>query len=124
MSDWRIRMSEIDRGHLVVEERGDITIVKFTDKMLMGEQLIAAIGEHLGSLVDNLRRRNLRLDFTGVEYIASHVLGKFVHVFKKLQAVSGTLVFCNLGPQCFKTFQIAKLDKFFQFEAAPIKPTA
>ncbi|MBI1830363.1 MAG: STAS domain-containing protein [Planctomycetes bacterium] len=118
-------MAEPNRPALIVEEHGDVTLVKFADKMLMGDHIIAAIGDQLGCLVDELGRRHLRLDFTGVEYIASHVLGKFVYIYKKLQDVGGRLVFCNLGPQSLKTFQIAKLDKFFEFEpAAPAKPPA
>ena len=109
-------MSEPFRRVLEVEDRGDSTVVKFVDRMIMGEQVISAIGEQLNSLVDQLTRRKLTLDFTGVEYIASHVLGKFVAVYKKLKALDGQLIFCNLGPQIYKTFHISRLDKFFEIQ--------
>ena len=110
---------------LVVEDQGDVTLVKFVDPMIMDEQIIKAIGDQLFSLVEELGRRNLRLDFTGVEYLASHILGKLVSLQKKTLAAGGKLTFFNVDPQIHKVFEISRLDKFFKIEPAePGKPAA
>ena len=101
------------RRRLEVEDIGDVTVVNFTDKKILDEQNIQVIGEQLFSLVDELGRRKLLLNFSNVEYLSSAALGKFITLNKKVQAKSGKLVMCNINEDIFEVFEITKLDKFF-----------
>ena len=62
--------SRIKHLGLQVEDIGDVTVVNFTDKKILDEQNIQIIGEQLFSLVDELGRRKLLLNFSNVEYLA------------------------------------------------------
>ncbi|MBV9463896.1 MAG: STAS domain-containing protein [Verrucomicrobiae bacterium] len=104
------------RRRLEVEDNGEITIVSFIDRKILDEQNIQKIGEDLFSLVDELGRRKILLNFGNVEYLSSAALGKLITLNKKLQAAGGRLILCNIDPQIHEVFEITKLDKFFNIQ--------
>jgi anti-anti-sigma factor len=108
-------MSLSTRRVLDVEDEGDATIVRFVHGRIMDEAIIMAIGQQLFSLVE-LGRHNVRIDFTGVDLLASAMLGKLVSMQKRLQAVGGHLVLCNLDPALQEDLATSKLDKYFRIE--------
>ncbi|MFN0054973.1 MAG: STAS domain-containing protein, partial [Planctomycetales bacterium] len=63
---------------LDLEEVGDVTIARFTDKKILDESNIQIIGNQLFSLVDEDHRKKIVLDFTNVEYLSSAALGKLI----------------------------------------------
>jgi anti-sigma B factor antagonist len=108
--------SQPRRRRLEVEHIGDVTVVNFVDRKILGEQNIQIIGEQLFSLVDEEGWRKLLLNFGNVEYLSSAALGKLITLNKKLQAVGGRLILCNIDPQIYEVFEITKLDKFFNIQ--------
>ena len=101
------------RKRLEIEDIGDVTVVCFTDRKILDEQNIQVIGEQLFSLVDEMSRKNLLLNFSNVEYMSSAALGKLITLNKKVQASDGRLVLCNIDPQIREVFEITRLDKLF-----------
>jgi anti-sigma B factor antagonist len=81
---------------------GDVTVVDFLDKRILDEQSVQAIGEQLFSLVDELGRRQLLLNFGNVEYLSSPVLGIIATLNKKVKGAGGRLMACNLDPQVYE----------------------
>jgi anti-sigma B factor antagonist len=108
--------SQPRRRRLEVEDIGDVTVINFVDKKILDEQNIQIIGEQLFSLVDQDGRRKLLLNFKNVEYLSSAALGKLITLNKKLQAVGGRLILCDIDPQIYEVFEITKLDKFFNIQ--------
>jgi anti-sigma B factor antagonist len=108
--------SQSRRRRLEVEDINDVTVVNFTDKKILDEQNIQIIGEQLFSLVDELGRRKLVLNFSNVEYLSSAALGKFITLNKKVNAAGGRLVLCNIDPQIYEVFEITKLNKLFNIQ--------
>ena len=104
------------RRRLEVEDIGEVTVVSFTDKKILDEQNIQVIGEQLFSLVDDLGRRKILLNFGNVEYLSSAALGKFITLNKKVAQASGKLVLCNIAPQIYEVFEITKLNRLFKIE--------
>src|SRR6266568_3207242 len=84
--------SQPRRRRLEVEDIGEVTVVNFTDKKILDEQNIQIIGEQLFSLVDELGRRKLILNFSNVEYLSSAALGKFITLNKKVKTAGGSLI--------------------------------
>lgn len=101
------------RRRLEVEDIGDITVVNFTDRKILDEPNIQMIGEQLFSLVDESGRKKILLNFGNVEYLSSAALGKLITLNKKLQAVGGRLILCNIDKQIYEVFEITKLNKLF-----------
>jgi anti-sigma B factor antagonist len=108
--------SQPRRRRLEVEDIGDVTVINFVDRKILDEQNIQVIGEQLFSLVDQDGRRKLLLNFGNVEYLSSAALGKLITLNKKLQAVGGRLILCNIDPQIYEVFEITKLDRFFNIQ--------
>src|SRR5271167_3738162 len=104
------------RRRLEVEDIGEVTVVNFTDKKILDEQNIQVIGEQLFSLVDELGRRKLLLNFSNVEYLSSAALGKFITLNKKVKTAGGTLILCAIDPQIYEVFEITKLNKLFNIQ--------
>lgn len=101
------------RRRLEVEDIGEVAVVNFTDKKILDEQNIQLIGEQLFSLVDELGRKKILLNFRNVEYLSSAALGKFITLNKKVNGAAGKLVLCNIDPQIYEVFEITKLNKLF-----------
>lgn len=101
------------RRRLEVEDRGEITIVNFVDKKILDEQNIQRIGEDLISLVDELKRTKILLNFKNVEYLAANALGKLITLNKKVQQVCGKLVLCCINDDIYEVFEIIKLNRLF-----------
>ncbi len=108
--------SQPRRRRLEVEDIGDVTVVNFIDRKILDEQNIQKIGEDLFSLVDELGRRKLLLNFGNVEYLSSAALGKFITLNKKVHGAGGKLILCNIGPQIYEVFEITKLNKLFNIQ--------
>src|SRR5947199_9150188 len=108
--------SQPRRRRLEVEESGDVTIVQFIDRKILDEQNIQKIGEDLFSLVDEMGRRKVLLNFSNVEYLSSAALGKFITLNKKLQAAGGKLILCNIDPNIYEVFEITNLNKLFNIQ--------
>ncbi len=106
-------MPSPSRQVLNVQTIGDVTVVKFLDRMIMDEPTIRLIGEHLMRLVNDEGRRHIALHFDNVEYLASLIVAKLVAVKKKLDAAGGKLTFCHVDEQVYKIFEISRLDKYF-----------
>ena len=104
------------RRRLEVEDIGDVTVVNFVDRRILDEQNIQVIGEQLFSLVDEVGRRKNLLNFGNVEFLSSAALGKLIALHKKLQAVGGRLILCNIDPEIYEVFEITRLDKFFNIQ--------
>lgn len=105
--------SQPKRRRLEVEDIGDVTVVSFTDKKILDEQNIQVIGDQLFSLVDELGRKKLLLNFGNVEYMSSAALGKLITLNKKVQGAGGKLVLCNIDANIREVFEITRLDKIF-----------
>src|ERR1700716_3416885 len=101
------------RRRLEVVEEGDGTVVNFIDRKILDEQNIQKIGEDLFSLVDELGRRKILLNFGNVEYLSSAALAKLITLNKKLQQVGGRLILCNIDAQIKEVFEITKLNRLF-----------
>jgi anti-sigma B factor antagonist len=104
------------RRRLEVEDIGDVTVVNFVDRRILDEQNIQVIGDQLFSLVDEVGRRKILLNFGNVEFLSSAALGKLIALHKKLQAVGGRLVLCNIDSEIHEVFEITRLDKFFNIQ--------
>ena len=110
-------MSEQRRRRLEVEDHDpDITVVNFIDRKILDEQNIQKIGEDLFSLVDELGRKKILLNFSNVEYLSSAALGKFITLNKKVGASGGKLVMCNINDEIFEVFEITKLNRLFNIQ--------
>jgi anti-sigma B factor antagonist len=98
---------------LTAETVGDVTIVRFTVKPVMLDQLnTEAFGDQLVSLAESLGPRKLLLDFSTVEYLSSMALGTLIGLHKRLLAVGGELLIGHVNSEIYEIFEITKLTTY------------
>ena len=103
-------------GLEIVESNESVT-ARFVDRTILNDQKMDATATELFRLADVLGGRELRLDFSKVEYVQSSVLGKLVHLHKQVTGDGNRLVLCCLNRGVFKVFAVTRLERIFAFDA-------
>ena len=103
--------SQPRRRRLEWEDLGDVTVVTFTDKKILEEPAIQDLGDQLTSLVEEMGKRRLLLNFTQVESLSSAALGKLVTLNRKIKEAQGMLVLCGINANIMEVFEITKLNQ-------------
>ncbi len=98
---------------LLIENRGGVAVVSFLDFSVLDRAQINKIGDELIDLVDEQGRKMVLINFEGVDYLASAVLGKLIPLHKRVAKKKGQLKLCGIKPSIHKVFEITKLDKEF-----------
>ena len=91
-----------------VEQEGAVTIVRFAHAAILADEVVDYIREQLSEMVAEGRRRFV-LNFGRVTGLASRTLGVLVGLHKKLEAVGGRLVLCEVSPFLYEFFETAHL---------------
>ena len=91
----------------------EAAIVTFTDERILEESDIQALQDSIMSLIEQIERVNLILDFCNVKFLSSAVLGLLIRISKKLYSDDGQLRLCNIDPKIHEIFKITRLDKVF-----------
>jgi anti-anti-sigma factor len=94
---------------LEVEPVGDVTVVRFTTRTILGDDAIGAIGEQLLALAETSGCRQFVLNLANVESLSTGMVGRLVAVLRHVEAVQGRLVLCGLGPFLMEIFKILNL---------------
>ncbi len=89
------------RRRLEVQEKGEVTIVRFVDRKILDESNIQEMGQELFQLIEEENRKNLLLDFTNVEFLSSAALGKLITLDKKVKLHGGRLKLSGIRPQIY-----------------------
>jgi anti-anti-sigma factor len=95
--------------HLRVTERGDVLILEFLDSDLAAD-LAAEIGEEFDAAVAGEEFKKILLDFSGVTYACSDVIGKSVFLNKRVREKGGRLKLCGLCPYIREVLATSRLD--------------
>lgn len=99
---------------LQLEHFGRATVVHFNATALAEDTDAEAVGSQLVHLLDRCPHPYVVLDCSGLGYLQSILIGKFISFQKKFQAKGGQVVFCNVEPHLYeKTFGIMRLAKLF-----------
>ena len=111
------------KPRISVEYAENTAIITFTDKSILEEKDIQALGKSIMSVIEqaDLPRRgagtagriNLILDFCNVRFLSSAVLGLLIRISKKLYECDGQLRLCNINPKIYEIFRITRLTKIF-----------
>ena len=105
----------MESNGLVISKIMDVTIVDFKISSILDSAAVEGIGTELYKLVDEQALRRIVVDFSGVRFLSSQMLGVLIAAHKKSAAIGGTIIFCGLRPELFKIFKIMKLEKLMTF---------
>lgn len=99
------------RQHLGLEigRVGDVTVARFAQRNLVGEDAINEVGRRLVQLVEEQGCRKLLVDFRNVERVESLLLGKLVALHRRMDAAGGRVVLAAIAPPLDQIFQALNL---------------
>jgi anti-sigma B factor antagonist len=96
-----------------VIDRDGIKLVRVVSSSILREGEVEAFGQGLLALAEMPGQRVV-LSFLGVQHLTSLVLGKLIHVHKRLAESGGELRLADIDPHIFEVFAITHLDRLFR----------
>jgi anti-sigma B factor antagonist len=112
---------------LEIDQLGDVTVVRFTTRTILGNDAIQAIGDQLLGLVEQAGCRQFVLNLENVESVSTAMVGKLVALHRRLDAAQGRLVLCRLGPflvEIFKVLNLGELTRVYGEEQEAVQSFA
>ena len=107
-----------------VVDIGAVSVVRFIDTELRDDFRVQRIGDDLVRLTDELGRRKLLLDFTGVETASSSMLNRLAPLHRKTVGAGGKLGLYGIHRYIRDILLITRMARFFPILDAPNFPTA
>ena len=106
-------LSQPPRSCLVLEPIGDVAVIRFSQRSLLGADLIEKVAAELLRAVEELGYRKLILNLGNVESMTSAMVSKIVVLKQVAEAHGGRLILCKINPFLFEIFQVLQLTKSF-----------
>ena len=99
---------------LNIRKQNDVAIVGFATSRILDQSNVQQLGDEFDALVDKYKLGKIVVNFNGVTYMSSAVMGKLVSLLKKVKTAKGKLTLCNIEDSIFEIFEIMRFDKMFQ----------
>lgn len=94
-----------------VDQYGEVTVVKITGKITIGEGDIK-LRELISGLVESNSKKVI-LDLKGLKYVDSSGIGELVSSYTSLRNRGGELALCNLNSKIYGLLQLTALVSVF-----------
>jgi anti-anti-sigma factor len=104
-----------DEQLLEVRTEGNILIIRVDVVSISAMTEVERISQLMRQALHHHHPRHLVVDFSGVQFFSSRMLGFLVEVWRRLREESGTVTITGINPQLTRVFRITNLDKLFSF---------
>lgn len=98
---------------LRTQETGGVLVVSFNESKILDELKIQEIGKELLEAANAAAGKRLLVNFGGVTFMSSGMIGKLVLLNKKCKTDDITLKLCDISGSVSEVFKIMKLNKVF-----------
>ena len=98
---------------LGVKRVGGVAVVRFLRPAIRDVGLVEAVAGELSRVLAREVPPRLVLDFGGVTYLSSAMLGAVLTANHKARAAGGRLALCALAPEVAALFGVTRLDREF-----------
>ena len=92
-----------------------VVVVSFGLPSLDSISGIEKMNEQLRQFVTTNKPEKMVIDFEGVKFFSSMMLGLLVDVWRRLKEYDGVMLISGINPQLNRVFRITNLDKIFSF---------
>jgi len=94
---------------------GNAAIVAFKTASISNVEEIAADSKQIKDFIEEKHPKEVVVDFEGVKFFSSAVLGLLLDIRAKLKTYDGEVVISAINPQLYRVFKITHLDRIFRF---------
>ena len=93
------------------EKKDDVLCVYFNDARIVDEAMIQQIGSELMHTVGYAANKKLLLNFQGVSFMSSGMIGKILLLNEKCKKAEVKLRLCGISDKIMKVFKLMRLNK-------------
>lgn len=90
-------------------------VVAFKTASISDVEEIASASRQIKEFIDEKHPKEVVVDFEGVKFFSSAVLGLLLDIRAKLKTYDGEVVISAINPQLYRVFKITHLDRIFKF---------
>lgn len=98
-----------------IKRADGVVVVSFGLPSLDSISGIEQMSEQLREFVAADKPERMVIDFDGVKFFSSTMLGLLVDVWRRLKEYDGVMMISGINPQLNRVFKITNLDKIFAF---------
>ncbi|MBN1124395.1 MAG: STAS domain-containing protein [Sedimentisphaerales bacterium] len=104
-----------ERNIMEITKVDDAAVVSFVRQSIGSAAGVEEITDQLRRFVTEQKPPKVVVDFTGVKFFSSMMLGLLVDVWKRMRKYGGRLLISGIDPQLTRVFRITNLDTIFEF---------
>jgi anti-sigma B factor antagonist len=108
---WRILVAGM---HSVTN--GEVIVAYMGENRIVDQAKIDEIGRNLEALFNKAEHGKLLINFDGVRFMGSAMLGKLISLNKKCKDAKVQLKLCTIDDQIMQVFKLTKLDKVLDIQ--------
>ncbi len=90
-------------------------IVAFKTASISNVEEITSASKQIKEFIEEKHPKEVIVDFEGVKFFSSAVLGLLLDIRAKLKTYDGEVVISAINPQLYRVFKITHLDRIFKF---------
>ena len=95
--------------NFTTEAKGPVVVIHFPPRSQLSGVVAEAVGDQLYKLVEEQGFRHVVLNFANVSSLTSLIIGKLIHLHKKVQAAGGRVVLCEVTPVVLEILDLLRL---------------
>jgi anti-sigma B factor antagonist len=100
--------------HLDIDERGDVTIIRFRDERVTDPMEIEDLGRQMYNVLEYKNCDKVVIDFTPVEFLSSATIGKLISLNRKAKQCKTAVRLCGMQQGVRDIFHMCSLDRVFE----------
>ena len=106
----------MEQGQLVeITQTGGVAVVSFSLTSISGVSGVDEISAKVREYITEHKPKKLLVDFAGVKFFSSQMLGVLVDVWRRMKDYGGLVRISGIDAQLSRVFRITNLDKIFEF---------
>jgi len=104
-----------DEMGMEITIEANTAIVAFKSASISDVDGITDASNQIKEFIDKNKPKRLIIDFVGVKFFSSQVLGLLLDIRARLSKHNGEVIISAINPQLHRVFKITNLDKVFKF---------
>jgi anti-sigma B factor antagonist len=104
-----------EKINVEITSKENAAIVAFNTASISNVAEVATASKQIKEFIEEKRPKKIVVDFEGVKFFSSAVLGLLLNIRAKLKTYDGEVVISAINPQLYRVFKITHLDKIFKF---------
>jgi anti-sigma B factor antagonist len=111
----RMMAKSFNYTYLDLQDAGEVLVVGFKQSSILDQRVIDQIGREFEQAgLEASGNRKLLLNFQGVEFMSSAMLGKLIQLQKRCKNDKIRLKLCAIAKNPLDVFKITRLDRLFE----------